>query len=344
MPHDTLPIIGLPEGWSTRLPSVDDAPAVTALVTDHQRHARGSSDADEAMIELQIVGIGSWTRRNVLVIDARGALAAWLSVHDRAAGRTLVELVMRDDLEAHTADRVAACLFAAGERFAVDIGRLRHLRSSLLDSSSYAGDDRQRAWLRAAGYEEVRTWLHMMRPVSADETISLPAPRPGVTVRRVEQHADGLPTARDLQIVHRLLEESFQDHFSSYRESFPEFVMRLREDPGHRWDHWWIATIERGGAQWPAGAVVSSVSPPEPGGIEGTYIDYIGVHRDGRGHGVAKSLINAVIVDAARRGRNRVGLEVDADSPTGAHELYESLGWRTAYTSHTWHRHIDIPQ
>ena len=73
----------------------------------------------------------------------------------------------------------------------------------------------------------------------------------------VERHDDGLPVAQDLQDVHRVLEESFQDHFSSYRESFPEFVMRLREDPGHRWDHWWLATVETDEGVIPAGALVS---------------------------------------------------------------------------------------
>ncbi len=82
----------------------------------------------------------------------------------------------------------------------------------------------------------------MTRPVDAAE--SLPPLREGVTVRRVARHENGVPVAQDLQIVHRMLEESFQDHFNSYRESFPEFVQRLREDPGHRWDHWWLAFVE----------------------------------------------------------------------------------------------------
>ena len=58
-----------------------------------------------------------------------------------------------------------------------------------------------------------------------------------------------------------MLEKSFEDHFNSYRESFPEFLQRLREDPGHRWDHWWLAFVEVDGQQEPAGAVVSTVLP-----------------------------------------------------------------------------------
>ena len=48
----------------------------------------------------------------------------------------------------------------------------------------------------------------------------------------------------------------------------------------------------------------------------------------------------AVIADTARRGRNRVSLEVDADSPTGADGLYESMGWVTRYRTESWHRDV----
>jgi hypothetical protein len=58
---------------------------------------------------------------------------------------------------------------------------------------------------------------------------------------------------------------------------------------------------------------------------------------------VAKALLRTVIADAAARGRNRVGLEVDTRSPTGAHGLYESLGWSTKYVTESWHRHAPRP-
>jgi hypothetical protein len=38
-----------------------------------------------------------------------------------------------------------------------------------------------------------------------------------------------------------------------------------------------------------------------------------------------------------------VGLEVDADSPTGANGLYESMGWVTDYVTESWFKEIDVP-
>ena len=335
-------IDGLPAGLSARLPSAADAPEVAALLAAHQRAAKGSAGVDPDAVLGQLAGTGSWTRRQALVHDADARLVAWLSVHDRASGRTLVEVTVTPDLPPTDAAALAAALFGAGERHAVDIARMRGVGTSLLDSGAYADDPRQQQWLADAGFEQTRTWLQMTRPVEPGEASSLPGPREGVTVRPVERHDDGLPVAQDLQDVHRVLEESFQDHFSSYRESFPEFVMRLREDPGHRWDHWWLATVETDDGVLPAGALVSSVLREDAAGHEGSYVDYIGVHRRARGRGIAKALLHTVIADAARRGRNRVGLEVDADSPTGADGLYTSMGWVTDYRTQSWHRELDL--
>jgi len=335
-------IDGLPAGLAARFPIAADAPDVASLLAAHQRAAKGSADVDPEAVLGQLVGTGSWTRRQVLLHDQDGRLVAWLSVHDRASGRTLVEVTVSPDLPDADAGALAAALFGAGERHAVDIARMRGVRTSLLDSGAYADDARQQRWLTAAGFALTRTWLQMTRPVTAGEASTLPAPRDGVVVRPVERHDDGLPVAQDLQDVHRVLEESFQDHFSSYRESFPEFVMRLREDPGHRWDHWWLATIDTDDGAVPAGALVLTVLREDADGFEGSYVDYIGVHRRARGRGVAKALLHTAIADAARRGRNRVGLEVDADSPTGADGLYTSMGWVTDHRTQSWHRELDL--
>ena len=343
MPAEQVDLAGLPMRYAAARPRASDAAEVAGLVVSYERAGKGSSSATEGSVLVSLTGIGSWTRRQVLVRDrASGRLAAWLSVHDRAAGRTVVELILDPALAEEEAATLAGVLFGSAERHAMEIGAMRRLRWTLLDSGAFEADARQQRLLGAAGYEHVRTWLQMSRPVLAAEATAAEAPRAGVVVRRVEQHPDGLPVAQDLQAVHQVLEESFADHFSSYRESFPEFVMRLREDPGHRWDHWWLATIETEEGLLPAGALVSSVIGPDASGREGSYVDYIGVHRRARGRGVAKALLRTVIADAAARGRGRVGLEVDADSPTGADGLSASLGWETTYRTQSWHRDLAV--
>jgi mycothiol synthase len=329
----------LPEGWLVRVPGDGDIGALTALLAANRRS--GASPVDVATLTALVVGPASWTRRQLVVLDPSGALVGWGVVHDRADGRTGVSVLVAPDVPAQ--DAIASGLLAWVDREAGEVAALRRAPRTQLDSPAEADDQRQRGWLAGAGYACVRTWLHMVRPVVPDEAEPgvLPAPRPGVRVRRVREHANGLPTAEDLQTVHLVLEQSFADHFNSYREGFAEFVVRLQEDPWHRWDHWWIAEVEHDGEWRPGGALISSVSPPDAGGAYGSYVDYIGVHRRARGRGVAKSLLHTVIADAAQRGRNRVSLEVDADSSTNADGLYLSLGWVVDHRTESWHRYLD---
>ena len=181
----------------------------------------------------------------------------------------------------------------------------------------------------------------MSRPVTAADADLVPDPaewvRDAVAFRLVRQDAAGMPEEADLRAVHDVLEGAFADHFNSREETFDEFVDRLRMDPGHRWDHWWLAEL----GPEPVGALAGS-QLETPDGRDGSYVDYVGVLEAARGRGVAKGLLNTIITDAARRGRDRVGLEVDADSPTGAGGLYVAMGWRTSYVTESWHRDIEI--
>jgi mycothiol synthase len=336
----------LPEGWTARPPDDDDIPTLARLREATRRGPDGApastAPADTSTVEAVVVGPASWTRRQLMVTDPAGSAVAWAVVHDRAAGRTEIEvMVLPGTLHA---DQVAAALFGWAEAAGLITATLRRVPSTQLDSGTRADDERQRRWLARAGYRCMRTWLQMSRPVRSDEAEPgvLPGPRPGVTVRRVRAHENGLPVAEDLHLVHQVLEESFADHFNSYREGFAEFVVRLQEDPWHRWDHWWIALVEVDGVEQAGGALISSVLPPDTDGHYGSYVDYIGVHRRARGRGVAKSLLHTVIADAARRDRNRVGLEVDADSSTGADGLYLALGWETRYRTESWHRYVEV--
>ena len=331
--------------WSAYEPTDADIDDLVALLRRHEKEARGWPGADSEMVEAEVAGRGADTRNHLMVRDPEGVARGWVSCHDRARGRVLVGVTVDPDLPDDLADPVAAWCFERAEELATVIGVDRGLEQTQMDSGAFADDDRQPRWLTAAGFRHVRDWWQMTRPVAPEEATSLPEPREGVTVRLVARDGGGrLPDEQDLRDVHMVLEASFADHFNSYRETFEEFLHRLRADPGHRWDHWWLAEVDG----QPAGALVAVAvtgrttrdGKEQP---DGSYVEYIGVHSRARGRGVAKSLLYAVIADAAERGRNRVGLEVDADSPTGADGLYRSLGWETVYTTQSWHRDLALP-
>ena len=332
---------GLPPGWTVRVPALDDLDVLVALRGADRAEFTGSASVDREQIESEVAGQASWTRRQLLAVDPDGRPRAWVIVHDRAAGRTMVMLYVDRSIDESAV--IAREFYAWAEEQGRELCTLREISETRLDASPFAKDTVQQQWLADAGYTKRRTFPQMTRPVKPEEATSLPGPREGVTIRRVESHDNGLPVAGDLHLVHEMLEASFEDHFNSYRESFPEFLVRLREDPGHRWDHWWLAFVEGDeGQPLAAGAVVSTVLPENAEGHEGSYIDYIGVHRHARGRGVAKALLHTVIADAAQRGRDRVGLEVDADSPTGADGLYTSMGWETDYVLESWFKELEV--
>ncbi|WP_026181143.1 GNAT family N-acetyltransferase [Demetria terragena] len=333
----------LPSGWVLRTPTAADVDALIDLVRERELAVRGRSSVDPEAVASEVVGTGSWTRWHLVAVDESGTVGGWASVHDRAAGRTNVQLVVTPSRTREDQNAVATALLDWVVQQATEVAQARGASSTQLDASTVEGDSQLNDWYASAGLAHTRTWLQMTRPVTSEDA-DLPGPRDGVLVRRVARHEDGMPVADDLRGVHQVLEESFADHFNSYRESFAEFAQRLREDPGHRWDHWWLATIETDRGELLGGSVVSSVLPADASGTPGSYIDYIGVHRRARGRGVAKALLFTVIRDALERGRNRVGLEVDADSPTGADGLYLALGWTTSYRTQSWQRDLHVPQ
>lgn len=329
--------------WRARVPEYSDIDALVALRHLDELQGTGEAHIDPAGIESEVAGPASWTRRQLVAVGADDVPRAWITVHDRAAGRALIWGYF--DRDVHEIDSIAVTFYGWAESAAIEMARMRGITETRLDESPFATDTRQAGWLALAGYTKRRTWLHMDRPVTPEEADL--QPRAGVTVRQVERHENGFAVAADLQIVHQMLEESFEDHFNSYRESFAEFVQRLREDPRHSWDLWWIAHVDpedgagEGSGPVPAGTVVCSQLTAKPGGAEGSYVEYIGVNRAARGRGVAKSLLGAVIADAATRGRDRVGLEVDADSPTSADQLYLAMGWTTDYATDSWFKDLD---
>lgn len=340
MTSDLLPT-ALPTGWRADVPGPDDVADLHALRARHEVAARGAESAGADATHAEVAGDAAGTRTHVVVRDPSGAARGWATAHDRAAGRVLVAVVVDPELDDATGDVIAAALFAWAEGAGAAHARARGLTRTQLDSGAFEPDARQQHRLTAAGYEHVRTWWQMRRPVGDDDRGLRPTGA-GVVVRRLDRAEDGMPGARDLLAAHDILEQAFADHFNHHEETFDEFLARLRADPGHRWDHWWIAELVDGDEPEPVGVLIASASTDGGGRATGSYVEYLGVRRAARGRGVARSLIDAVVTDAAERGRAHVGLEVDADSPTGAADLYLSCGFTTSYATQSWHRYADV--
>ncbi|MBF4162619.1 GNAT family N-acetyltransferase [Nocardioides acrostichi] len=359
-PEEILEELPFPEGWEVDTPDASD-PAVVArlhhLLRAHERHGRGWAGASMDDVLVEVSEHGLLTRENVIVRDNEGVIQAWGSVHDRASGRMLYSHVVSRELSAPLAKKCSDVLFEWAEGQARAVGEKRGLPEQQIDTGSFEDDDRQSSWLQMAGFRKVRTWWQMSRPVDLGEERSL-VPDPdeweakGVRFRLVDREGGALPDEGDLHAVHDVLEAAFVDHFNSFEESFAEFLHRLREDPGHRWNHWWLAELVADvpdgvaapeGRHPAVGALIGTVSE-NVSGPDSSYVSYIGVVEAARGRGVAKGLLRTVIADAAKRGRTSVGLEVDATSSTGANDLYSHMGWKTRYVTCSWHKDVPVAE
>jgi ribosomal protein S18 acetylase RimI-like enzyme len=63
------------------------------------------------------------------------------------------------------------------------------------------------------------------------------------------------------------------------------------------------------------------------------HVRYLAVRRPWRGRGVGMALVRTIFATFSARGKPRVGLAVDADSPTHANALYRRAGMRAISTT-----------
>jgi mycothiol synthase len=164
-----------------------------------------------------------------------------------------------------------------------------------------------RALLSSRGYVHVRSFWTMGKELGPEEEAG-PTPA-GVAIRVFE-------TGRDEQTLFEVHEASFADHWGFRPVPYETFAGQMYE-PGD-----WDASL----------AFLAEVDGRTVGHIVGLsfeghgFIGVLGVIPGYRGRGIAKALLRRAFSALAARGLPEVRLGVDAQNPTGAVRLYESVG------------------
>ena len=164
------------------------------------------------------------------------------------------------------------------------------------------------------GFAPVRYFLEMSTPLDRD--IDVPPFPDGLELRtmRADEGIEELSAAID---------EAFRDHFGHVDAPLENVIARMenfRSSP--MWDDSLTWVAEDGGEI--AGfcvCITSRGADPTEG-----YVGSLGVRRPWRKRGLARFLLLNAFAEYKRRGYEAVALDVDADSPTGATRLYESVG------------------
>ena len=174
----------------------------------------------------------------------------------------------------------------------------------------------QEALLRDAGYEPVRYGFTMLRP-NLDDQPDAPLPE-GLEIRDVQPE--------HLRAIWEAEVEALRDHWGATEPTEAGYQQFLDDTSPEEVALWRVAWD----GDQVAGQVRSYIS--ETGnrrdGVERGWVERIMVRRPWRHRGLARALMAASFPLLRARGMTEGMLGVDAENPTGALRVYESVGFR----------------
>jgi mycothiol synthase len=288
----------LPSGYRSRPASVDDVPAVFALVTACERELYGRVQSDIGVVAADLARPGLVPETDtVLVLDQAGRLAARAWV-DR-----------RSEVDVHPEHRgrgLGAALLDWAQ------ARARQAGSDGIVQTVPDADSAAVALLRSRAYEPLVTAWLLEFPMPVEPTV--PEPPAGVITRSFRPE--------DGPAVHSLVQDAF-DEWQERRQAYEEWVTHTTERPAFAPAQ---SALAFAGGQLVGAAVAMDV----PGTDEG-YLEQVAVHRDHRGRGIARLLLRHTFHAFHRAGRRSCTLWTHSD--TGALDLYLRVGMTVRHSS-----------
>lgn len=178
-------------------------------------------------------------------------------------------------------------------------------------SGSWVANESVLKELRRRGFKSIRHSFRMS--IDLDDGVSQPVWPDGVRLRTFR---DG-----DARAFYEAGNEAFADTWEPIEPPFEEWSHWVLDTPSFDPDLWFLA---EDGAEV-AGFAICKV---HPGDAELGWIQILGVRKPWRGRGVGRGLLLTAFRAFRARGLLPAGLGVDAENPTGATRLYESVGMR----------------
>ena len=305
----------LPADYRLRRPTAADIPAVAALKRAVELARHGESDVTPPQIVEEWALPRLVPNEDLWLVETRsGELAGyaliWMehppnvfvadqTVHPGHRGHGLSELLL--ELSEARAVRAAG---PAADGAPANLGVWTH-----------EDDSARRALYERHGFRCVRTFLRL--DVALAEAPAAPVWPPGIAVR-------GFRRGRDEAAVHAAVTEAFQDHWRPDVMDFDEWLAFRFTRPGLDLKFWWVAWDGRE----VAGMLLAFATPL------GAYVDELAVRRPWRGRGLGRALLLHSFAEFRRRGLPAAYLGVDSENPTGAMQLYGSVGMAPVRGSH----------
>jgi ribosomal protein S18 acetylase RimI-like enzyme len=321
MPIPDLAPPPLPEelvGYDVRVPGVDDIDALYALGRASDEAVIGTAMITRAEIEQAIVSPTAKEDSRQLLVERGGVAISWPWIEQVNPERLAGDVQVHPDLDRREADALVSWGLDWFERTArANFDSPTPPERIQLGNWCFQEDARRPEQLRRAGYQSSRAFIRMTRDIAPGERY--PQPAKEISVRQaIVDVAD--PDAGDTRLMHSIISTSFADHYNYTTTPFELWLRRRADDPGFDPSLWFLAEY----AGKPLAAMIMNRELEEE--QNAGYVHYLGVLREGRGRGLAKALLYRGFAVSRDEGKSAVKLFVDAESPTGATRLYESVG------------------
>jgi mycothiol synthase len=197
---------------------------------------------------------------------------------------------------------------AGEEESNVPAGERVYIQNATLDQ-----DDCTVRFYRDRGYEAVRGFRGMVIDLGAAPEVE---PVAGIEIRSYRHPDEG-------RAFYEAHQEAFASHWEFRPWTWDEWERRRYGKETFEPTLWWAAVD----GETIAGVLLAEQKRnPDQG-----WVDALGVLPAYRRRGIAEALLKTSFAEFWRRGERRVGLGVDAESPTGATRVYERAGMRTLW-------------
>jgi ribosomal protein S18 acetylase RimI-like enzyme len=300
-----------------RAPTLDDVEALTELINRDMEELYGEQDETAESIALWLTCPGMDAAKDIRVAVVEGGFTGYADIYADPEPIYWIDLRVPPS----EGDPVREALLdwveqEAEERGAQRPGALIRLYTASVDAPT-------KRMLEARGHRLIRH-SYRMRIDFAGETPP-PVWPDGVTVR--------VATREDARAVYEVQQESFADSWAFNPSPFDEWSHWMTDYDGFDPSLWFVA--EEGGEI----AGVSLCRVQEADDTLG-WVRVLGVRRPWRRRGLGRALLLHTFREFRARGLEAVGLGVDAESLTGAHLLYESVGMRVVREFDTYERDL----
>jgi mycothiol synthase len=314
----------LPESWTTRRPTLDDMPAILALVHASDMAAIGETDFTADEVREALTGPGTDMERDCWVaLDETGAIVAWAYPHNANGGdRDFIEVYTWPDRGLPAQRPLLDAIMARVAERGAELGHEAYtVRAGAVPT--------EKAYIEAltdAGFLFSRQ--HARMRMSLDDVAPMPpAPPAGVAIRALRPDDEA-----EVRRFHAVIQEAFRDtdHFAT---DYDTWKRQVDAEPTKTWGEWLVAFVE--------GEIAGALQSSDTEDNEG-WVKRLGVAREHRRKGVGEALLRHAFALYAANGRKTAGLGVDMANPTHAVRLYLSVGLTPLYRANIYETRLDL--